>query len=71
MTYDRKPEKILKIKNGKELQILRFLKNQLFKFLIIYLVMFNLQEHIIHQNKAEDILSRPNFFTFIATINIY
>ena len=47
-----------------------FKKNQLFRFLIISLVIFNLQEHTIHQNKAEDILSRPNFLTFIATINV-
>ena len=31
-------------------------KNQLFRFLIISLVIFKLQEHIIHQNEAEDIL---------------
>ena len=45
-----------------------FLKNQLFRFLIISLVIF--KEDTMHQNKAEDILSRPNFLTFIATIDI-
>ena len=46
-----------------------FKKKHLLRFLIISLVMLNLQEHTIHQNKAEDILFRPNFITFIATIN--
>ena len=39
----------------KKIANLHFLKNQLFRFLIIFLVIFNLQEHTIHQNKAEDI----------------
>ena len=32
--------------------------------------MLNLQEQTVNQNEAEDILFRPNFITFIATINI-
>ena len=49
---------------------LHFLKNQLFRFLIIFLVVFNLHEHTILQNKAEDISLRPYFLTFMATINV-
>ena len=54
----------LKVKNC-------FLKKQPFSILIISLVIFNLQKHTIHQNKAKDIGFRPNFLTFIATINIH
>ena len=47
-----------------------FMKKQLFRLFVISLVIFNLQEHTIHQNKAKDISFRPNFITFMATINI-
>ena len=47
-----------------------FLENRIFGFLVIALAIFNLEEHTIHQNKAKDISFRPNFLTFMATINI-
>ena len=53
----------------KKCKIAYFLRNHIFRFLIISLVMLNLQEHTIHQNKAEDISFRPYFLTFMATIN--
>ena len=67
-------EMITKLKNFdriflKELQIWHFLKNQIFRFLVISLIIFDLQECTIPQIKAKDILFWPSFVRFLAKIN--
>ena len=67
-------EMITKLKNFdriflKELQIWHFLKNQIFRFLIKSLIIFDIQECTIPQTKAKDILFWPYFVRFLATIN--
>ena len=68
--YDYKPERNWQTKNAKKCKIWHFLKNHIFRFLIISLVIFDLQEHIIPQIKAKDISFAPYSFSFLAKINI-
>ena len=67
--YDYKTEKFWQDLTIKELQIWHFLKNQIFRFLIISLIIFDIQECTIPQTKAKDILFWPYFVRFLATIN--
>ena len=57
--------------NAKICKIWNFLKQQIFSFFIISLVIFDLQKPIIPYIKAENILSGPYFFSFLATSNIF
>ena len=54
-----------------KMQILHFLKNQLFSILIISLVIFDLQKHTIPQIKAWNILFWPYFIHFTARMGIW
>ena len=47
-----------------------FLKNHIFRFLIMSLVIFDLKRHAIPQIKAKDISFGPYSFSFLAKINI-
>ena len=67
--YDYKTEKFWQDLTIKELQIWHFLKNQIFRFLIISLIIFDIQECTIPQTKAKDILFWPYFVRFLATNN--
>ena len=66
---------IARLKNSTEKKVLKsanftFVKNQIFIFLIISLVIFDLQESTLPQNEAKDILFGPYFLLFLARINI-
>ena len=54
----------------KKCKIAYFLRNHIFRFLIISLVIFVLQECTIPQIKAKDISFGPYSFSFLAKINI-
>ena len=54
----------------KKCKIAHFLINHIFRFLIISLLIFVLQEHTIPQIKAKDILFGPYSLSFLAKINI-
>ena len=56
--------------NAKKCKIAYFLRNHIFRFLIISLVIFVLQECTIPQIKAKDISFGPYSFSFLAKINI-
>ena len=57
--------------NEKNCKICNFLKQQIFSFFIISLVIFDLQEPIIPHIKAENILFGPYFLSFLVMSNIF
>ena len=57
--------------NEKNCKICNFLKQQIFSFFIISLVIFDLQNPIIPHIKAETISFRPYFLSFLAKSNIF
>ena len=59
-----------KLHKHKNCKIWHFLKNQIFRFFIISLVTFDLQESTIPQIKIKDISFWLYFLPFLATVNI-
>ena len=55
--------------NAENCKIWHFLKYQFFRFFIISLIIFDLQECTIPQVKAKDLLFWPYFVRFLAKIN--
>ena len=73
--WDRKQKFFLmfdqQLINGKNCKIWHFLKNLFFSFLIITLVLYDIQKPTIPQIKAKDIWFVPNLISFLARINIF
>ena len=61
---------VTNIMNTKNCKIWHFLKYQFFRFFIISVIIFDLQECTIPQIKAKEILFWPYFVRFLAKINI-
>ena len=74
VTYDQryyhKPEKNWQNYFIYKLQIWHFLKSQILSFFIIFLVTFDVQECIVPQFKAKDILFGPYFLRFLARVDV-